>query len=112
MMYGAQPKKLAKMLGCSLEKAQGLYNAFWDSNPALKQLKENLVKYWKATNKEYILGVDGRKIYTRSEHSLVNALFQSCGAILMEMSGNIMYDWLREEDLLSKGVQRAIFMHN
>jgi hypothetical protein len=83
ILYGAQAKKVAKMLDISVEKAQDVINAFWDSNDGLKKFKEHLEAYWESTGKKYILGLDGRKVYTRSKHSLVNAAFQSCGAILM-----------------------------
>lgn len=80
-LYGAQPPKLAKMLSISLNKAKQLYNDFWDAMPALKALKEKLEKYWEGSGRQFILGLDGRRIFTRSKHSLLNALFQSGGVI-------------------------------
>lgn len=81
ILYGAQPKKISKMLSCSIEKATEIFEAFWESVPALKQLKDSLEAYWEKTGKIHILGIDGRKIMTRSRHSLLNALFQSAGVI-------------------------------
>lgn len=82
VLYGAAPAKIMKMLNCSQNKAKQLIESFWDGNPALRDLKKNLEKYWEATNKKYILGIDGRKVPTRSKHSLLNALFQSGGVIV------------------------------
>lgn len=112
ILYGAQAAKIAKMLGISKNAAQAVIDAFWDTNYGLKQLKGALERYWENTGKKYIRGIDGRKIYTRSKHSLVNALFQSCGAILMAISGCFMYDMLKDRDLFSVGVKRLVYMHD
>ena len=85
-MYGAQPKKLSKMLGLTEKKAKEIYNAYWDAVPALKELKAALEKYWASTGNKYIIGLDGRRLCTRSKHSLINVLFQSGGAIVAKWS--------------------------
>lgn len=99
-MYGAQKHKVAKMLDISPERGQAVIDAYWDGNPGLKQAKEKLEDYWMRTGKKYIMGIDGRKIYTRSKHSLLNALFQSTGAILMDYSGALCSDIGRSERLV------------
>lgn len=99
------------MLGIKKTNAQGVIDAFWDSNEGLKRLKEGLEKYWESTGKKYILGLDGRKIYTRSKHSLLNCLFQSAGAIIMDAAGCFMDMWLRQRGLYDKGVQRVLYVH-
>lgn len=81
VLYGAAAAKIRKMLGISLEEAKQLIDDFWDGNPALNSLKKNLEKYWETTDKKFVLGIDRRKIRTRSKHSLLNALFQSGGVI-------------------------------
>lgn len=83
-MYGAQPAKLAKMLRIPLKEAERLYEAYWNAVPALKELKERVENFWKKTGKQYILGIDGRKLLVRSQHSLINLLFQSAGAICVK----------------------------
>ena len=83
-MYGAQPEKLSKMLRIPLKEAERLYEAYWNAVPALKELKERVEAFWKKTGKQYILGIDGRKLYVRSQHSLINLLFQSAGAICVK----------------------------
>ena len=81
LLYGAQIPKIMKMLSLSKEKATRLYEDYWDSVPALKALKEDMTKLWESTGKKYIIGIDGRKINIRSQHSILNALFQSAGVI-------------------------------
>lgn len=80
-MYGAAPPKLKKMLGLTDEEAEKMWGDFWDSVKPLKELRDKLTEFWVATEKAYIPGIDGRKIRVRSQHSLINALFQSAGAI-------------------------------
>lgn len=81
-MYGAQPAKLAKMLRVSVNRGKEIFNDYWDSVKPLKNLKEKVEAYWESTGKKYIIGIDGRKIFIRSKHSILNALFQSAGVIV------------------------------
>jgi hypothetical protein len=81
ILYGAQPAKVSKMLNVPMERAKEIYNDFWDAVPALKELKDNVERFWEQNGKEYVPGVDGRKIMIRSKHSILNALFQSAGVI-------------------------------
>ena len=83
-MYGAQKEKLAKMLRIPLKEAERLFEAYWEAVPALKELKERIENYWRATNKSYIRGIDGRKLYVRMAHTLVNLLLQSGGALAVK----------------------------
>lgn len=83
-LYGAQWPKLQSMLGCTASAAKTLHTEFWESTPALLDLKKRVEKYWYKHGKKYLKGIDGRKILTRSKHSLLNALFQSAGIILMK----------------------------
>lgn len=80
-IYGAQPKKLSKMVGVSEFEGKRLFNEYWEAVPALKELKQRVEKYWESKGKTYIPGLDGRLLFTRSKHSLINVLFQSGGAI-------------------------------
>jgi DNA polymerase I-like protein with 3'-5' exonuclease and polymerase domains len=86
IMYGAAAAKLKKMLGLTDDEAEKMWADFWDSVAPLKALRDKLTAFWEATEKAYIPGIDGRKIRVRSQHSLINALFQSSGAILAKWS--------------------------
>lgn len=82
VLYGASANKIAKMLAISAAKGQAIIDAFWEELAPLKAMKEKLDEYWTTKGgKKFILGIDGRKIYTRSKHSLINALFQSGGGL-------------------------------
>ena len=81
-VYGAQAARVAHTVGCDLALGQKIFDAFWEASQPLKDLKERLTEYWKKKgDKKFILGLDGRKINTRSEHALLNSLFQSAGTI-------------------------------
>lgn len=99
-IYGAQPKKLAKMLGISEEDGKRLFNEYWDAVPALKELKQAVEKQWESNGKKHIQGLDGRLLNTRSKHSLVNVLFQSGGAIAAKWSSVLIAEYLEERGLL------------
>lgn len=85
--YGAQAGKIAETMGCSLKQGQAIFDAFWDGNTALKGFRDHCVRQWKergGKNGGYLVGLDGRMIRTRSEHSLVNCMFQSAGSIVVK----------------------------
>ena len=99
-LYGAAYPKLMKMLGLSDTEAKKMYEDFWDSVAPLKALRDDLTKAWEENNKSYIVGIDGRKIRVRSQHSLINALFQSGGAICAKWSTVRIAQKLEELNLL------------
>lgn len=80
--YGAQANKVSKIIGGSESEGIMVFDAFWEAAYPLKGLKDNLERYWKNTGqKKFILGIDRRKVPTRSAHAIVNSLFQSAGVI-------------------------------
>lgn len=111
IMYGAQAAKIAMMLGISLEKAQAVIDAFWDSNIGLKGRKEALEKFWELNGKRFIYGLDGRKVYTRSKHSLLNAYQQNGGASLFDLVGILLHWQLVKKGWYDDGVRRIIYYH-
>lgn len=99
-LYGAQPEKLAKQLGWTVSKARKIFNEFWEVCKPIALLKENLMKYWERVGgKQFIRGLDGRKIPTRSAHALLNSLFQSGGVICAKRAMVIHDRMLKKEGL-------------
>ena len=101
-LYGAQWAKLQAMLGCTAQEAKNLHKEFWESTPALLELKAKVEKYWERNGKRFLKGIDGRKVNTRSKHSLLNALFQSAGIILMKWAAIWLDREMDERGLLFK----------
>jgi DNA polymerase I-like protein with 3'-5' exonuclease and polymerase domains len=100
-LYGAQPAKLAKGLGWPLSKAKKVFNGFWQECKPIALLKDNLTKYWETVGKkQFILGIDGRKVPTRSAHALLNSLFQN-GGVISAKRAMVLHDrMLRQEGLI------------
>lgn len=112
VLYGAQSAKIAMMLGVNVDVAQKIIDALWDSNLGLKLCKEALENFWELTGKRYIYGMDGRKIWTRSKHSLLNAYFQNGGAALFDLVG-ILFHWeIIKRGWYQEDVRRIIYYHD
>lgn len=91
-LYGAQPNKLATMLGRDLNYGKKIYNDYWEAVPALKELKEKVEKFWDKNGQSYLVAIDKRKLNTRSKHSLLNTLFQSAGVIAAKYTTVLMFE--------------------
>jgi len=89
IMYGCRPGKFAETLGKPLEVAEPIYYKFWDESPALAQFKDAITAQWRKLG-GFIVGIDGRKVFIRSEHSIVNAAFQSAGSIVVKKATALM----------------------
>ena len=70
-----------------------LMQTFLKRTPALKRLKEDLKKIIKKRGMQ-VIGVDGGLLKVRSEHSALNTLLQSAGAIAVKLATIIYYDKL------------------
>lgn len=121
--YGAQAAKIAKTIGCDLATGERVFNAFWEAAKPLADLKAAVAQYWKTTGgKKFIPGLDGRKLNSRSEHSLLNLLFQAAGVICAKKTTVLLDRKLREQGLLidywkddrntKLGVQSLILYHD
>lgn len=98
--YGAMPKKVGKTIGASEEVGKLVHEAFWNAALPLAELKKNLERYWETIGqKKFILGLDGRKIPTRSKSALINYLFQSAGVICTKRAA-----WFHDRMLRARGL--------
>ena len=97
LLYGCHYKKLMSMLSVGDAEAKSLYENYWEAVKPLKDLKEAVERSWDARGKSFVIGVDGRKIVTRSKHSLLNALFQSGGVICAKYATVFIYQLLEEQ---------------
>lgn len=84
LTYGASAAKMAGVLDCHLTKALIVVDDFWELNKALARVKKDLSDEWYYSSDDCIRGIDGRRIPCDSDHSLLNRLFQSTGAIIMK----------------------------
>lgn len=108
--YGAQPPKIAKQMGWTLPHAKRVFEDFWEAASPLKILKERITLYWKQKGEgKFIPGIDGRKLMARSEHSLVNLLFQSCGVTIMKYAAIVLDRWMEENGYLFNPFEDSSF---
>lgn len=99
--YGAQAKKVAKIIGDNITVGQQVFDAFWEAAAPLNKLKKKLAQYWENQGgKKFILGIDGRKVPTRSAHAILNSLFQSAGVLCAKRAVVIHDRKLKAEGLL------------
>jgi DNA polymerase-1 len=80
-MYGAGDSKIGSIVGGSAKDGALLKEKFLKQTPALGRLMNTVSKY---AVKGYVPGLDGRKIWVRSEHAALNSLLQGAGAIIMK----------------------------
>ena len=99
--YGAGYAKVASQMGWSMSRAKKVHDSFWETALPLKILKERVTQYWKTKgNQKFVLGLDGRKLWARSQHSILNLIFQSAGAVCCKRANKLHWDALKERGLL------------
>ena len=98
IMYGAGVAKVQSILGCTFPQAKVRYGQWWSANPALKQLREK-IKRALVKHPGYLKGIDGRKIFVRSEHSAMNALFQNAGSMIFKVACIMIYKRMRKKNI-------------
>lgn len=88
MIYGAGDAKLGRTatgkrdINENIRRGRELRRNFERNTPAYAKLKAAVLKA--VADKGYLLSIDGHPLRVRSEHSALNTLFQSCGAIIMK----------------------------
>ena len=83
LVYGAGDAKIGKIINGDIKKGKALKERFFSNLPALKKLRDRVQQ---ASNRGFLKGIDGRKIYVRSQHASLNTLLQGCGAIVMKQA--------------------------
>ncbi len=78
-IYGAGAAKIGSVVGGTAQDGQRLIDTFLSNVPALATLRE---KVDAASNRGYLIGLDGRKLMVRNKHSAVNLLVQGAGAVI------------------------------
>lgn len=103
-LYGAGKKKLAQGLSQGTGKTYTLKDVnkaietFNKALPGLEDLQEGLRLQYRTTGG--IKGLDGRHLNVRGEHSLLNLLLQSSGAVLMKQLLVFLKDELDKSNMI------------
>jgi DNA polymerase-1 len=96
LLYGAGDAKLGTVVGGNKRDGARLRQHFFDNLPAFKHLKDRVGR---AAAKGFLKGLDGRKLFVRSEHSALNTLLQSAGAIVMKQGMIFLDNKIKEQGL-------------
>jgi len=83
-LYGAGDAKIGDIVGGSAKQGAALKKRFLAQLPALARLKKGVEE--KAKRGGFLTGIDGRILPIRSEHSALNMLLQSAGAVAMKQA--------------------------
>ena len=96
VIYGIGDARLGAVIGKSSQEGKRIKAKLFEALPALRQLRDNVIIAIR--NKKYLLGLDKRKLIPRSEHSSLNLLIQSCGALIIKMATIILHKKLKEKN--------------
>ena len=91
LAYGAQKKKIANMLCLTEDQAEVLLQQWWEKHWATKMAIEKHKEVWEKRGKKCIVGVDGRPLWVRAEHSIFNMRLQNAGAMVMKLAACLLY---------------------
>ncbi len=83
-LYGAGDAKIGDIVGGSAKQGAALKKRFLAQLPALARLKKGVEE--KVKRGGFLTGIDGRILPIRSEHSALNMLLQSAGAVAMKQA--------------------------
>lgn len=100
-IYGAGDAKIGSIINGSSKDGKLIKSKFFEALPALKQVKDKVEAA--AMSKGKIKTIDGRYIPVRSQHSSLNFLLQSAGAIVCKY-------WLvyMNEELEARGFKHGV----
>ena len=96
LLYGAGDEKLGSVAGGGRTAGTRLRQSFFDNLPSFKSLKNRVGT---ASERGYLKGLDGRKLFVRSEHAALNTLLQGAGAVVMKQALVLFNRSLKSEGL-------------
>ena len=95
MCYSAGNQRLGEILGKGAEEGKALRDRFYRANPAFPRLLRRVRNTVQARG--HLIGLDGRKLYVRSEHGALNLLLQSAAALIAKKWLELVYDMIEAE---------------
>ena len=106
IIFGAGNTKTGKIVGGDAKRGEYLKNKLFNQLPRMPALVEELAKEWRPTAKHffnkkldkmemrdgYLIGIDGRRIQTSTEHKVLVNMLQSDESIMMSHAYNMMHN--------------------
>ena len=102
LIYGGGVVKIGEIAGGSARKGKQLIDQFMKNLPAYARLKEIVLQ--SKRKRGTLRGLDGRRLRVESEHSALNFLLQSAGAIVMKKALVILKNSLDDNGVWYKFV--------
>lgn len=93
LCYGAGDAKIGSIVGGGRLDGRRIKRQFFAKMPALKRLRDGIEH--RLSNRDYLTGIDGRRLKIRSAHSALNTLLQSAGAIAVKEATVLLHDKLK-----------------
>ena len=95
-LYGAGDAKIGSIINGSASEGQKIKARFLSQTPALADLQD---KVKGLASRGWLPGLDGRKIWVRSEHAALNTLLQGAGAVVMKQALCILWRDLNKKKI-------------
>ena len=115
-LYGAGSAKLGSIVKpddsdkIQMRAGKKLKETFLRRTPAIAKLQQDVQK---ASARGYLKGLDGRLLPVRSQHSALNLLLQSAGALVMKKATVILWEDLKAEGFtFGKEVIQVAHIHD
>jgi DNA polymerase-1 len=83
-LYGAGDAKVGEVIGKGRAAGRTIKETFLKALPALAKLKACISNT--LSDRDFLKGLDGRRLFIRSEHAALNTLLQSAGAVIMKQA--------------------------
>jgi len=100
LIYGGGSAKIGQIAGGSARKGKQLVDQFMKNLPAYARLKKKVLTAMRSNGT--LLGLDGRRLRVESEHSALNFLLQSAGAVVMKKALVILHKKLTDQKIWFK----------
>ena len=110
LCYGAGDAKIGKILNGGRKEGREMKKMFFSRLPALKKVMDGI--QYRLNTQDYLTGIDGRKLRIRSEHSALNTLLQSAGAIAMKEATRLLHKNLGLRGLGLPDVLQVAHVHD
>ena len=95
LIYGCGEAKLASQLGKPKGSGGKLFDIFWNGNPALKSLIDDVNAVYD-TGRD-LMGIDRRRYSVRQKRMALNTLFQGGAAAVFKHWMRLCDEWIRNE---------------
>ena len=92
-LYGAGDAKIGSIVGGTAKEGAKLKDKFLQQTPALAKLLDRVRTI---AARGFVPGLDGRRIWVRSEHAALNSLLQGAGAIVMKKALVLFHDKIKK----------------